>query len=365
MKTTALHIFAVLAIVASPAFASKNIYDVRFGSLPADCESLLKTDAASWDFGFRPYGAGSSQLWTDPIVARGALDGSVDSAAQGPRPTAIRVSCDTDSFSVLVLCVEPTIASAISSTNSLPSPSVEMYFAPGDTDNHDPEPYFQFYYGDGVLRHFQWQVQDHTWRDISSSVFVDERRLPNGFLLRLTFPWERLFDRLPFSSKADAIWRLSVIRWVDGGRTWGGVVHQESRAGYIRFPDFSTEERVRIMKRLLEKGWMSFRRACNDPQYNVSGGWAAPIARSDAFILEENAKMRRTFINYSEDPDFRPELEKLVAERNALADGIAGFESKTPAEQLAFYRKASDMLFNFRYFVEEAYGRHLGEKLFK
>ncbi len=356
---------AALALVAALASAEKNILDVRYGSLPADYETLLKTDPGSWNFGFRPYGAGASQLWTDPIVAREALDGQVDDKAEGPRPTAIRVSCDDESFSLLVLCVDPAAGKAIAATNSLPSPSIELYFAPGDTDNHDPEPYFQFVYGDGTLRHFQWQVQDRTWRNIQSAVRVDEKHLANGFLVRFTFPWEQLFDRLPFSSKADAIWRLSVIRWADGGCTWGGAVHQESRAGYIRFPDFSAEDKARIMKGLLEKGWMAFRRACGTPQFNLSGGWAAPVARDDAFIKEQVAKQPRTYINYSEDPDFRPVLGQLVAERNALADGISGFEAMKPAEQLAFYRKASDMLFNFRYFVEEAYAHHLEDKLFK
>ncbi len=364
MKQT-LAILSAFLLAVLAAHGAKNLLDVRYRSLPADFERVLAEEPDNWSFGFRPYGSGASQLWTDPIVARGALSGAVDANASGPRPTALHVSCDDDSFSLLVLCVEPKINEAIAATNALPRPSIELYFAPGDSDNHDPEPYFQFYYGNGVLRHFQWQVQDRTWRDIQSSVRVDERKVANGYLVRFTFPWEALFDRLPFSDKADAIWRLSVIRWVDGGRTWGGVVHQESRAGYIRFPDFTPEQRAKIMKLLLEKGWSSFQSAQGDAQYSLAGCWAMPVVRTEPYITEAVAAKPRTYINYSEDPAFRPILANLVAERRALAGDIARFESMAPADQLAFYRRASDSLFNFRYFVEEAYARHLEGKLFR
>ncbi len=362
MKKSLFVLLSLLAAVPA-AQATKNLLDVRYRTLPADFEKVLAEEPDHWSFGFRPYGNGSAQLWTDPIVARDALSGTVDAEATGPRPTALYVSCDDDSFSLLVLCVEPKINEALAATNALPRPSIELYFAPGDTDNHDPEPYFQFYYGGGLLRHFQWQVQDRTWRNILSAVRVDERRLNNGYLVRFTFPWVELFDRLPFSDKADAIWRLSVIRWADGGRTWGGVVHQESRAGYIRFPDFTPEQKTKIMKRLLEKGWSRFNGLLGEPAYSIAGGWGMPVVRTDAYVVADVAKHPRTYINYSEDPAFRPVLEKLIAERRALAEGIARFESLPPAEQKAFYRQASDALFNFRYFVEEAYADLLARKL--
>ena len=360
MKRSFLPLFLLLALAVR---AEKNVFDVQYRAIPSDFESLLKTDAARWNFGFRPYGNGAAQLWTDPIVARDALAGAVDGEASGPKPTALYVACDDESFSFIVLCVEPEIEKTIASGKGAPGPDIEFFFAPGDTDNHDAEPYFQFYYGEGTFSHYPWQVEDRTWRDIKGAIDIKERRLPNGYLVKFRIPWEQLFDRLPFSGKKDAIWRLSVIRWSDGGRTWGGVVHQASRAGYIRFPNFSDADKARIMGLLLEKGWDSFNAAIRNPQYSVEGGWRYPSVRNEPYYLDQLGDSPRTYINYNEDPGFRPVLESLVAERLALGAQIAAFNGMNPREQAAFYAKASQMLFNFRYDVEEAYARHLAEKL--
>ena len=329
-------ITVVISVFAGSTFAEKNVLDVKYRSLPANYETLLKSDPASWNFGFRPYGSGASQLWTDPIVARGALEGSTQ--IEGGRPTALSVSCDDAGFTLLVLCVEPGIDAAIASTNALPLPSVEFYVAPGDADNHEPIPYYQFFYGNGDLRHFPWQEEDRTYRTPLPYVTAEEKRLPNGYLVKITFPWRPFFDKLPFSEKNDNIWRLSVIRWVDGGRTWGGVVHEESRAGYIRFPAFDDAQRARIMTALLERAWTEFNRQIALASYNVAGGWAAPSVRTEPYVTEVVAQRPRTYVNYGEDPEFQPVLAKLIAERKALAAGIAGFGKMTPAEQLAFYR---------------------------
>ncbi len=364
-----LPLLALALVAATAAHATKNIYDVNYAPIPSNFETLLADQPAKWDFRFRPYGIGASMLWTDPIVARDALAGAVSTDGSGPKPTALYVACDNESFSFIVLAVEPKFNAAIASTNAFPSSSIEFLFAPGDTDNHDAEPYFQFYhggYGSGRFNHYnQWQVQDRKWRDILSSVRVDERRLPNGYLVKFSFPWEALFDRLPFSDKADAIWRLSVIRFSDGGRTWGGVVHEESRAGYIRFPDFTDAQKAKIMLGLLEKAWSKFNVAINDAAFSIAGGRNMPVVRTERYIAEQLATHPRSYILYAEDPEFRPVLERLIAERRALANDIARFGEMAPAEQLAFYRKASDMLFNFRYFVEDAYADYLEGKLFR
>ena len=70
-------------------------------------------------------------------------------------------------------------------------------------------------------------------------------------------------------------------------------------------------------------------------------------------------------MNYNEEPGFRPILEKLTDERKALAPTIGVFEKLPMAERAAFYKKASDMLFNFRNAVEAAFGDYLKDKLFK
>ena len=174
--------------------------------------------------------------------------------------------------------------------------------------------------------------------------------------MRFNFAWDPLFDRLPLESdKLDNFWRLSVIRWADGGQTWGGVVHQANQAGYIRWPDFTQEQKTAIRLHLLRRGWTHFRQLSSKPAYTSAGGWGGiPICKAP-YRQDELKETPRSYVNFGEDPDFRPILEKLTAERNALGPEIGRFPEMSPAEQIAFYDKASDMLFNFAYDVQAAY----------
>ena len=52
----------------------KNVYNVRFQTLPKDCERLLAADPQSWDFNFRPYGR-TADLVSDPAIVRGVAEG--------------------------------------------------------------------------------------------------------------------------------------------------------------------------------------------------------------------------------------------------------------------------------------------------
>lgn len=365
-------LLAISAMAAASAvsmavdnFGAKNVIEAKFMDVPEACEGLLKTNPDDWSFSFRPYGNDSNMLWTDPITARSAINGGTEFA--GKHPTALNVTCNADGWTFLLLCVAPEIDGALSNTNALPVPSMEFFFVPGDTDTHLADSHYHFYWGDGFFAHYPWCVQDRTWRNILSSVRSECRRVPNGYILRFTFPWESLFDKLPFvgPDKADNFWRFQAVRWVDGGVTFGGVVHQQSRAGYIKFPNFTKEQKEEMMLRLLEKGWTKFQFEKSSKQFNFSGGWGSPAPRTEKFIVDHVAKFPRSYINYGEDPEFKPILEKIVNECLALGPDIAAFRKKTPEEQLSFYKKASDMLFNFRYDVEDAYSAFLGEKFLK
>ena len=346
-------------------YGAKNVVEAKFMDVPESCEEMLKTNPGDWCFSFRPYGNNSQMLWTDPLTARAAVSGGTE--FDGKHPTALNVTCNADGWTFLLLCVAPEIEGALAKTNALPVPSLEFFFVPGDTDTHLADSHYHFYWGEGEFAHYPWCVQDRTWRNILSSVRSDCRRLPNGYLLRFTFTWESLFDKLPFAGidKADNFWRLQVVRWADGGVTFGGVVHQQSRAGYVKFPDFTDAQKTEIMTRLLEKAWTKFLLEKSSRPYNFSGGWNSPAPRTEKYIVDHVAKFPRTYVNYGEDPEFKPILEGLVNERLALGAQIAAFGGMKPAEQLAFYKKASDMLFNVRYDVEDAYAAFLTEKRFK
>ncbi len=364
MTAKRIVVFAALCAAAAPLAAQedgKNLYDVTFRSLPADVTALPAAEPETWNFNFRPYGD-SGLLWTDPILQREATSGE----AAGEKPaTAINVTCDADGFTLLFLCVEPQLATAYANTNAFPSPKIEFFFTPGDADTPKIEHYYQMYYSGGKLDEYPWLTKGRDFRTCLPYTAFREYVMKNAILVRVNVSWEPLFDRLPiFPAKRDNFWRLSVIRWGAVNQTWGGVVHQANQAGYIRWPAFTDAQKTAIMKGLLKKGWMSFTKQSEDASFTTDRGWRGVVPLKAPFREAEDKADPRSYVNYNEEPGFRPILESLTDARKALAPTIGKFESLPMAEQEAFYKKASDMLFNFRYDVEEAYAKFLEKQLF-
>ena len=355
---------AAVAASAATAFAAidagKNVYDVKFQKLPAQVQDLLTTEPDAWNFNFRPYGSSSDMLWTDPSVQRGAAA----DASSDKRPTALHVSADENGFTVLVLCVEPSLATTYAATNSYPSPGIEFFFMPGDADKQKIDHHYMMYYGNFQLNEYAWLVPTRDFRYMRPYSSFQEIPLKNSIIVRFDFAWEGLFDKLPvFGPDVDNFWRLSVIRWAPGGgQTWGGVVHQQSQAGYIRW-HFTQEQKTAIMESVLKTGWIRFRKAAAAPDTLCDKSWAGVNADPGKFFAEGLKEEPRSFVNYNEDPAFRPTLDRLVAERNALAPTIGAFAGLPFAEQVAFYRKAAPMLLNFRYDVEDAYAAYSRDRI--
>lgn len=364
MKKTALT-FAAAAAIASAAFAQedgKNIYDVKFESLPADVTALPAERPGDWNFNFRPYGS-SDMLWTDPILQRDVTSG----AATGDKPTtALNVTCDADGFTVLVLCVEPALAASYANTNGFPSPSIEFFFTPGDADTPKIEHYYQMIYQNDKLNEFPWLVENRGFRPVLPYASCREYVMDKAILVKLSFSWEPLYDRLPiFCAKRDNFWRLSLIRWGALSQTWGGTVHQASQAGYLRWPAFTDAQRSAIMKGVLKKAWVSFCQASGEVGTKTNKGWNGVEPLKAHFRADEDKADPRSYVSYNEDPGFRPVLEEITAECQGFAPGIGTFEQLTPAEQEKFYKAATDKLFNFRYDVEAAYAKYVRDQLFK
>ncbi len=367
----ARHLAAAFALVAAlaptvslslPAELGKNVYDAKFTHLPANVQDLLSSEPDAWNFNFRAYGSSSDMLWTDPSVQRNAVaDGAADK-----RPTALHVSADEEGFTVLVLCVEPSLATFHSSTNSYPAPSLEFFFLPGSADEGGIAHHYMMYYGNFTLNEYAWLVPTRDFRYMRPYTKVSETALKNSIIVRLDFAWEGIFDKLTFlgDDEGDSIWRLSMIRWAPGGgQTWGGVVHQQSRAGYVRW-HFTREEKTAIMKSVLDKAWIAFRKTAASPDLLCDKSWAGVNTDGAKYFSAMMAADPRSFVNYNEDPAFRPILEALEAERNALAPAIGRFLELPYAEQVAFYEKASRMLFNYRYDVEDAYAALESDRAF-
>ena len=351
----------------------KNVTAVAYRQSPVDVAALVG-DVSAWNWNFRPYGSGADSLWSDPKVQRDVSQGV---SADG-RLTALNVSCDKDAITVLVLCNEPRLADYFAKTNAYPGASIEFYVQPGDADDRRVRNYNWFYYDrNDTLRNGQWMREGRRFRQLAHVARLSETAVGRAVVARFELPWEAFWDDLPvFSERRDNFWRMGIARWGGaGGVTYGGEVHQTMRGGYISFPAFTEEQKTEILAETLRKGWDAFLTLSSSRQLTLGGVFedgeyldkqdGGKRKRGAKFRAELNAKDERSYLNYPEDPAFRPVLEKLVNDRKALAGDLARFREMAPAERDAFYAKASEMLFNFRYDVEEAYAKYQKERLMK
>lgn len=353
---------AALTAGSQEEYTRKNVTNAEFRELPGDYTELLTKEIDKWDFNFRPYDAAAAKmLWTDPTVIRAVASG--ESTAE--EATGIRVICNADGFTILIYCVVNAYRDSLLKGQQTAAPGVEMFFMPGDSDNHDIEHYYQFMpraeapYLDGI---YPWLKEDRSFRSIEKYLQIDSLPALNGTIIRVTVPWEPLFDRLPFSGKRDNFWRLSVIRWIAaGGRTWGGKVHAQNGAGFIRWPEFTQEQKTAIMKKTLVRGWRSYHNYCQEWTRRTD---VVPVVETYQEIV--TSKTPRTWANVNQDYEFREKwLEPKKKELAELGKSIADFEKLPPEEQERFYQSASQKLFNFRFDLEDAYADFLKNKMFQ
>lgn len=344
-------------------YPRKNMTDAEFRTLPGNYAPLLTNEADKWDFNFRPYDASEAKmLWTDPNVIRKVASGEFKDKEE---PTGVRVLCDENGFTVLIYCAVNDYKGSIAKGGQSAAPGVEMFFLPGDSDNEKIEHYYQFFpnaeapYLDGI---YPWLKEDRSFRSVEQYLVIDSQPAASGFILRVSVPWEALFDRLPFSDKKDNFWRLSVIRWTAaGGRTWGGKVHAQNSAGLIRWPEFTQEQKTSIMKATLIKGWRNYN--------NLKNKWGirsdvAPVVIN--FERKAMSALPHTWANVNQDYEFREKwLEPKFKEMSEMGKMIADFEKLSPEEQVKFYNTASQKLFNFYYDLEDAYADFIKAKLFQ
>ena len=366
---TSLFHFSFFLFTSIAAFAAKddgkNVMDVWFGSVPAEAEKMLTENADKWHFGFRPVSkTATSWLWSDPIMQQRALNG--ESGAK-EFPTAVTCCLNYDGFSFVIYTVQPDMKEQMEK-GSLPDGSFEIYFAEGDTDMREMKPYFQFWLtaaGGGHFDNYPWAVYDRRQSNPAQFVQYRVRQLENGYVHVLSFPWEAFWNKLPMKEQADNFWRMTILRWTpQAWLTWGGAVHEASRFGYLRFPQFTAEQKSEIRQRLLKTGWTRYQALKSQSAYNTPSAWGAPWPLAGKFLDEERAKCPETYTQYTQDPEFQPILAKLNEERQALAKDIANFKELSAEEQEAFFAKAAPKLFNYRYDVEAAYTKFLNAKLY-
>lgn len=353
-------VIALAGMVLLPcAYAQKNVYDVNSSDLPDRFEKLLKLEPKKWNFNFSKYGDEAAVLVTDPILQRTVQEGE---DAGEKRVTGIYVSSNSEGLNLLVFCSEGGLKDALEKGKAFPYNSLEIYFAPGDSDNSKIEHYYQFIVdlNTNEFNDYPWLTETRSFRSIKNHIRYETRKVSNGYVTKICILWDGLFDKLPFSDKADNFWRLSVIRWcASGGQTWGGVVHAATSAGYIRLPKYSDAQKGEIYQYVLNRAWERYRQLLA-----VYGPALVPDMKEP--YRDQLQKTTRTFMNIQDDRVFVNEiLVPMVAERDALGAKIAVFEKMSLLEQKAFYEQNIGKLMNFDYDVQEAYGKYIKNKLFK
>lgn len=350
--------------IAAEAKNEKNIIDAEYRDLPADYWNLLQREPEKWNFNFRPYDSQFAEiLWSDSQLQRNVVVGA---DLEGKQPTALYVSFNDDGFTLLLFAAEPDTVADLEKGAARPGSVFECFFMPGDADSQKFEHYYQFMCQaakpciNGV---YPWMMEDEFFRSIKDALTAESHALSNGNIIKVFVPWEPLFDRLPFlGGKRDNIWRLSVIRWASsGGQTWGGTVHQQGKAGYMRFPAFTDAMKTRIMKNLLVRGWDAYKLYLQKAMLQPS---ILPVNATPYYLRELN-RNPHTEVIFAEDIPFRKAvIDPMIAEIDAYGKTIAHFEKMSVDEQIRFYQTAAPRLYNVRYIMQQAYGAWQEDLLF-
>ncbi len=187
---------------AEPLLNEKNVITAEYRSIPEDYQNLLMRESGKWNFNFRPYDTESAEmLWSDSGLQRNVVLGE---ELDGKTPTAICVLFDDEGFSLLLFAGESGVKEAFEAGKSRPNSCFECFFQPGDSDSPQFSHYYQFICQatePRIIGVFPWLMEDKTFRSIESYISISSRILPNGNMLKVTVPWEPLFDRLPFLEK--------------------------------------------------------------------------------------------------------------------------------------------------------------------
>jgi len=334
---------AVAATAASAADLGKNLYDVRYRTMPGEAREVLNLKDF-WNTNFRPYDqASAANLWTDSQLKR---DVKGEAVKDGERASSIGFACDENGLHLYFACGQV-------------GPRCEFYLMTGFAGDNVVRPYYHMYFDGTKFAEYPWLTKGRDYRELKPYTKIEETNVTDrDTLVKVSYDWEGLWDVLPFNLAhgKDNLWRVSFIHWAPGGgRTWGGQVHETSAAGYIRFPEFAPAEKAAIMKHCLRAAARSFARTQKSYFYKPGNGMPYISVNTNAYHLADIAKNPRSYVCYAEDPEFRPTLIRLVNACQGYADKVEGFLALSPDEQDAFYAEAAPKLFNFVLDVEEAY----------
>jgi hypothetical protein len=285
--------------------------------------------------GFRDYSQKDADALVTDVNAERAVGTAADKKAVYLQNTAFYTVYDTAGWHIFVLCGEPDLAGRQARGETLGS--LEMYFAPS------PErPYYQWIINldDGTLSTYDWSSPHRGFRLAGPQLKTDTRILGDRIGVQIFFPWEMLYDTLPFDTAGP--WLFEVIRWSPaGGLSWGGGrVHNTGKWGEIAWQEPPREQLTRLRTDLLRKGWRSYRQA---RQRLVTNYWAGRDFGDPAFMREA----------------LEPEVKRL----DALGDALEAAAQPSDAEITRLSREALGDWFAFDYTVADLRRSYL-ERLF-
>jgi hypothetical protein len=199
--------------------------------------------------------------------------------------TSFYMVYDKFGWHIFVLCGEKNLESKRIENKNLGA--LEMSFAP-TPDNA----YTQWIISlnNGKVDYYSWNLPNRKFRLPENYVKTETVFYKDKIATYIFFPWEYLYDKLPFSSEKD--WLFEIIRWSPaGGISWsGGKVHNTGKWGSITWQKPAGPVLADIKKALLVKAWAKYRKTKINliDNYWARRDFGDPEFLQDALIPEVN-----------------------------------------------------------------------------
>jgi hypothetical protein len=239
--------------------------------------------------------------------------------------TAFYMVYDLRGWHIFVLCGERELEKKRINGGNLGA--LEMYFAP--TPKHS--------YTQWIIRQDTGEIDFYNWNSPGKSFRLPEKYAKtetvyyrDKIATYIFFPWELVYDKLPFDSEEK--WIFEMIRWSPaGGISWsGGTVHNTGKWGEIKWQAPSEKQLIKIKKSLLIKAWAKYKKTCKGI---VDGFWAHKDLGDKDFLNEA----------------LLPEVNRL----NKAGEKISKIDKLSNNEINFLFEKTIKDLYEFKYRVSE------------
>lgn len=248
--------------------------------------------------------------------------------------TAFYMLYDDAGWHIFMLCGENDLAQKRRLGQNLGA--LEFYFAPGPENT-----YYQWIVSlnDGATTFYDWNSTYRNFRTPHTFATTETVYSGNQIGTYVFFPWEMIYDVLPFDHDED--WSFQVIRWSPaGGLGWtGSRVHATGDFGLIEWQQPSQSVLAKIRLNLLESAWVDYQKSRDR--------------------LVENHWDSRDF----GDSDFMRTLQPVVDRLDALGTQLQDLRRNDYRAVQALFDEAVKEWREFRFTVEALRGQYLQQQL--